>query len=186
MYNNIICSVIALGIIAMGVPQASHAQAYTGANEINVSSQISTLRSMLTSVVADLRTRIANLERCSDKGAFFMPDDAGADKAGCVTPPSKLQAYQREGSTISGLKPGKTYLVGVYGPAFGAGHIVVKECDKGAAYGRVLSETVRIGVTGRTITDSMLLPVKVPASGCVEGFTNGTTKAYYIVAFTVE
>jgi len=130
--------------------------------------------------------RLNQMEKCMKEGKLYAPGTEGTDVAGCSPMMSKLQVFQKMGAVINGLTPDQTYLVSVYGFATGTGHIVVRECATGTILGQILAQSARIGITGRTTTDSTLLSVKAPASGCIQGYTHSTRNAYSLTAFTIQ
>jgi len=74
-----ICAFASIGLIA-----GANAQAFNQTGEQALSNQISTLRNMVISVVADLRETLNSYERCARKEMLYAPDTNGADNDGCV------------------------------------------------------------------------------------------------------
>lgn len=88
-------------------------------------------------------------------------------------------------SQISGLTPGKRYLVSVYGHAEDSAGISIMTCGNSPS---LLATTGSFGHTGRAGSESAVLEITAPSNGCISGFTRGTRNhpANNMVAWSIN
>jgi hypothetical protein len=101
----------------------------------------------------------------------------------CSLPGDEGTGFKYMGaSEVRNLKAGEVYLFFVTGSAQDRSGAVLTPC---ADTSRILAQTRQDTITGRTIQDSHMLPVRVPSGvSCIKGFVSGSNRweAEYAVA----
>ncbi|MFA5591975.1 MAG: prepilin-type N-terminal cleavage/methylation domain-containing protein [Micavibrio sp.] len=93
----------------------------------------------------------------------------------------QMEIHQVEGSQMTGLTPGATYLGAVYGYGNSGAGIIIRDCE-----GNSINNSAIGGITGRATSESMIIPFVAPDSGCIRGYTHRGVAARSIVAFRVK